>query len=69
MNNEKIYNESSANFNIALTPSVSFANEEATISVTSDQSGAVLEGTAVDVFGTLEYTLIDSGGCTIRRVD
>lgn len=63
-----IINESNANYNIALTPSVSYAGGVATISVTSNQSGSLLEGQSVTAFGALEYTIIDSGTCSIKRL-
>lgn len=63
-----VINESNANYNIEMTPSVSYAGGVATISVTSNQSGSVLEGQSVTVFGALEYTIIDSGVCKIERL-
>jgi hypothetical protein len=63
-----VINEYNGSYNIAMTPSVSYAGGVATVSVTSNQSGISLEGQSVTVFGSLEYTLIDSGTCTIRRL-
>jgi hypothetical protein len=63
-----IINESNANYNISMTPSVLYANGTVTISVTCDQSGGLLSGESVTVFGSIEYTIIDSGTCSIKRI-
>lgn len=64
-----VIDESNANYDIELTPSVSYSAGVATLSVTSNQSGTSLEGQSVTVFGSLEYTLIDSYDCKIRRLN
>lgn len=63
-----IIDESSGNYKILLTPAISTVGTLTTISVNANQSGVLLEGQAVTVFGTMEYTLIDSANCTIRRI-
>jgi Pectate lyase superfamily protein len=63
-----VLNESNGNYSIVLTPTVSYSGGVATVKVTSDQGGGLLSGESATVFGTLEYTVIDSGTCVIKRL-